>query len=319
MIGKKLKEYRQSLKLTGATLANLAGINQPYLSQIENEKKVLDEIAKVSPITKENIDEILTEEHYQEFKNLITITKSKLTKEFLRYSPEKNERVYSNKQGYYYRGAILADLGGNWSIYYRDDNFDICFIPKEEDTNSEKVIDEKLRNMFFNSYKANEYNDFITPDNLTVLDKEWYSSIFVYDFDFIRSSLYEWWYNYILQDFSSLKDNELSESEIELLIKLGALQNIDDTFTPINDKDSTNITKELLEGKSVTFDLDLSNEKNVRLLLGGQLLSNSEMDMLKVSLNSIRYSRLQTKIYTLPDRPKGYVRPSERDKASKDS
>ncbi|MFG7388644.1 helix-turn-helix domain-containing protein [Lactococcus lactis] len=34
-----MKEYRLNLKLTGATLANLAGINQPYLSQIENEKK----------------------------------------------------------------------------------------------------------------------------------------------------------------------------------------------------------------------------------------------------------------------------------------
>ncbi|XOW22543.1 helix-turn-helix transcriptional regulator [Lactococcus lactis] len=39
MIGKKLKEYRLSLKFTGDTLANLAGIKRSYLSQIENEKK----------------------------------------------------------------------------------------------------------------------------------------------------------------------------------------------------------------------------------------------------------------------------------------
>ena len=40
MIGKKLREYRGKLRLTGTTLAKLAGINQPYLSEIENEKKV---------------------------------------------------------------------------------------------------------------------------------------------------------------------------------------------------------------------------------------------------------------------------------------
>lgn len=38
MIGKKLREYRGKLRLTGTTLAKLAGINQPYLSEIENEK-----------------------------------------------------------------------------------------------------------------------------------------------------------------------------------------------------------------------------------------------------------------------------------------
>ena len=41
MIGKKLKKYRLMLEVTGETLANLAGIKRSYLSQIENEKKIV--------------------------------------------------------------------------------------------------------------------------------------------------------------------------------------------------------------------------------------------------------------------------------------
>ena len=40
MIGKKLKAYRLMLDLTGTTLAKLAGINQPYLSEKKKKKKV---------------------------------------------------------------------------------------------------------------------------------------------------------------------------------------------------------------------------------------------------------------------------------------
>ena len=70
MIGKKLKEYRQTLKVTGETLANLAGIKRSYLSQIENEKKVppidtfiniVNSISKISPINDENVNDVLTE------------------------------------------------------------------------------------------------------------------------------------------------------------------------------------------------------------------------------------------------------------------
>ena len=59
MIGKKLNKYRLMLDLTGTTLAKLAGINQPYLSEIENEKKVppfdtfinlVTAISKIAPV-----------------------------------------------------------------------------------------------------------------------------------------------------------------------------------------------------------------------------------------------------------------------------
>lgn len=70
MIGKKLREYRGKLRLTGTTLAKLAGINQPYLSEIENEKKVppfdtfmnlVNAISKNALITEENKDFIFSD------------------------------------------------------------------------------------------------------------------------------------------------------------------------------------------------------------------------------------------------------------------
>ena len=55
MIGKKIKEYRQLLKVTGTVLANLAGIKQSYLSQIENERKVPPLDTFINLVTAPNI------------------------------------------------------------------------------------------------------------------------------------------------------------------------------------------------------------------------------------------------------------------------
>ncbi|MDU0403482.1 hypothetical protein KF7HA_01842 [Lactococcus lactis] len=82
MIGKKLKEYRLSLGVTGETLAGLAGIKRSWLSQIENEKKyppldtfmnIVNAIAKISPLSDKNANEILTEERYEDFRKLVTL------------------------------------------------------------------------------------------------------------------------------------------------------------------------------------------------------------------------------------------------------
>ncbi|MEY2386864.1 helix-turn-helix domain-containing protein [Lactococcus lactis] len=285
MIGKKIKEYRQNLKLTGETLANLAGIQRSYLSQIENEKKyppldtlinLVNAIAHISPINDENASDILTEENYKEFRIAINFIPH--------YQFENTIDIY-----------IISNPEISTSLYF-------------EHRPSNKEIEQGIREYFFGFSKEIEISSFdLTTYNL--LD----NNSLLYKIDDLRNSLYEWWYNHILQDFmkSGIKDSviyvdeeineidrplsaydvNLSEGDRKLLAELWPLMNESGIFTANNDDDNTNVTKELLEGKKVTFDLKSFSDKNVKLLLEGQLLSNPEMAILKVALDAIKYNR----------------------------
>ena len=304
MIGKKLKEYRQTLKVTGETLANLAGIKRSYLSQIENEKKVppidtfiniVNSISKISPINDENVNDVLTEEMYQEFKSLLKIT-------LFHNSPndsdfDKDKRVVENVMV----DAYMID-GGNIDIGFDLDK-------KRVELVTSKDIDSILKPLFFDGYKMDSYNFNIANDD--------YSDVIAYQIPEVRENLFKWWYNYILQDIikTGIKDNviyadkeineidmplsnydtNLSEADRKLLAELWPLMDENGQFTPYNDDDSINISKDLLNGKTVTFDIRSITDKNVRALLDGQLLSNDELTAIKFTLNGIRYNREQNR------------------------
>ena len=282
MIGKKLREYRGKLRLTGTTLAKLAGINQPYLSEIENEKKVppfdtfmnlVNAISKNALITEENKDFIFSDKNYNQFKRTI------------RYEIDgKNFNIYAN---------------------HTDKVSMLELIISEKPSKIE--IEDRLRTAFqYFKEEASEWEEkkvfnFIALDDYEELNDDGSTSIYlfngIYEFDFIRKSLYEWWYNQILTDITDnlmSDDNktiELSISEGELLMEVEALRNTNGTFTPTNLENTTNLSKELLDGKTVTFDLRSITDKNVRALLDGQLLTNDELTAIKFTLNGIRYNR----------------------------
>lgn len=294
MIGKKLKEYRQNLKVTGETLANLAGMQRSYLSQIENEKKyppldtlinLVKAIAKISPITEYNRQDILTEELYKDFRNSIT---------------------YSVDVLHQYSIVIeLLDTGISRSLFSEDEN----------PTNEE--IEETIKSYFISA-------NLRFPDALGIKNVAWNleevgphnlidTNELLYNYSELRESLYEWWYNFILEDFikNGVKDSviyddkeineidrplpaydvDLSEGDRKLLAELWPLMDENGVFTSNDDEDSINVTKGLLDGKTVTFDLKEISDKNVRLLLNGQLLTNPEKAMLKVALDAIKYNR----------------------------
>ena len=282
MIGKKLREYRGNLRLTGTTLAKLAGINQPYLSEIENEKKVppfdtfmnlVNAISKNALITEENKDFIFSDKNYNQFKRTI------------RYEIDgKNFNIYAN---------------------HTDKVSMLELIISENPSKIE--IEDRLRTAFqYFKEEASEWEEkkvfnFIALDDYEELNDDGSTSIYlfngIYEFDFIRKSLYEWWYNQILTDITDnlmSDDNktiELSISEGELLMEVEALRNTNGTFTPTNLENTTNLSKELLDGKTVTFDFRSITDKNVRALLDGQLLTNDELTAIKFTLNGIRYNR----------------------------
>lgn len=296
MIGKKIKEYRQNLKLTGETLANLAGIQRSYLSQIENEKKyppldtlinLVKAIAKISPLTEDNRQDILTEKLYKDFRNSIT---------------------YSVDILHQYSIVIkLLDTGISCSLLTESEN----------PTNEE--IEETIKSYFVSA-------NFRFPAALGIKKFPWSleeigphnlieTNDLLYNYSELRDSLYEWWYNFILEDFikNGVKDSviyadkeineidrplsaydvELSEGDRKLLAELWPLMDENGVFTSNDDEDSINVTKGLLDGKTVTFDLKSISDKNVRLLLNGQILTNPEMAMLKVALDAIKYNRLK--------------------------
>lgn len=294
MIGKKIKEYRQLLKVTGTVLANLAGIKQSYLSQIENERKVppldtfinlVTAISKVAPLNNENAPYILTEENYKDFRKML------LVKDMAPLVDENNNVI-----------------GLEYSIKYNDiDIYD--FYPVRFSENIEDVI----RDFYFNDYKSSD------SDVRNLIDSDYMHNgeleVPLYHIEEITQPLYEWWYNYILQDImrSGVKDNiiyvdkeineidtpvsefetNLSEGDRRLLSELWPLMNDDGTFTPNNDENkySLNISKEILNGKNVRFDLSTIYLKETILSLDGELLTNKEEEMLDVALGAIRYFR----------------------------
>ncbi|HAV95175.1 helix-turn-helix domain-containing protein [Lactococcus lactis] len=298
MIGKKIKEYRLNLKLTGATLANLAGINQPYLSQIENEKKIppfdtfmdlIREIAQNAPIIPENSDKILTEDNFQLFKKQFTVTKGETEK----------EKYYSYSED----GDYDYDFTGhNTTLYTITPNVSTYSNPISSfyvrDTESFELEFDKILREFYLLHSNNQEKDegFFRP-NLVDFEINETSADLIYYVPQIRASLFEWWYNKILSDIvdnlisDDNKTIELSISEGQLLMEIETLRNANGTFSPTNSEHTTNLSKELLDGKIVTFDFRSITDKNVRALLDGQLLSNDELTALKFTLNGIRYNR----------------------------
>ncbi|CCK20734.1 hypothetical protein BN193_10985 [Lactococcus raffinolactis 4877] len=175
-------------------------------------------------------------------------------------------------------------------------------------------IQDELRYFFYHALEdqASLYENINNLSDTTSFDID---ELCLYSFSFIRQSLFEWWYNEILKDImltgvkdpniyvdkeinkldKSLSEFETSilEGDRRLLSELWPLMNDDGTFTPNNDENeySLNISKELLNGKKVRFDLSTIYLKDTILSLDGELLTNKEKEMLDVALGAIRYFR----------------------------
>lgn len=299
MIGKKLKEYRLSLKFTGDTLANLAGIKRSYLSQIENEKKVppintfldlVNAIAHLSLITDNNASDILTEEGYKEFRTLVNPAKVRF-------------KVYTDET---YDKYEFDDNRCTLLLFFEnvEDSFEIT-IEKPFDKVTDEDIEDRLRAFYFfdYDYKKGGNIDLIGIKNLR--DESSLKNS-IYHYEQVRHSLYEWWYNHILKDFrNTIVHDEISKQERELANSILSLENSDGTFTPGNEEGNINLSKELLDGKIVSFELKYFKDKNVRLFLDGKMLSNQELNSLNVSINAIRYERIES------DKSIGFDSPEE--------
>ena len=316
MIGKKLKSYRLMLYVTGETLANLAGIKRSYLSQIENEKKIppldtflnlITAIAKISPLNFRNENYILTEKNCNKFVENATIKAYEIND-----YPDKVDISVKFEDTFSELGFIINN---NNSVDTSNEPMEPFRKGKEIDSKPFlSEIQDELRYFFYHALEdqASLYENINNLSDTTSFDID---ELCLYSFSFIRQSLFEWWYNEILKDImlTGVKDStiyvdkeinkldkplsefetSILEGDRRLLSELWPLMNDDGTFTPNNDDNeySLNISKELLNGKKVRFDLSTIYLKETILSLDGELLTNKEKEMLDVALGAIRYFR----------------------------
>lgn len=303
MIGAKLKNYRESLKFTGEVLSGLAGIKRSWLSQIENEKKyppmdtfmnLVEAIAHTSIINEKNKDYVLSDKNFVSF--------LKLTSFFVKIPNAKwnqdDDSIgwYQNISDLVKYSSLITDDAGVCTILCRLSGyspiFKIYIFPENFNDSYEMIaeIKKELKKFFMRE----AFTELISNTEEKPAQK-----MVVYHFEEVRETLFEWWYNSILQDFyysfRYAMNNELALAEEEVIIfnKLSSLINHDGTFTPFSDEDITNIPKSLLNEKTVTFDISYIKDKNLKLTLDGKLLSNQEIEILDVSLSAIRYKRDQ--------------------------
>lgn len=285
MIGKKLKKYRLMLEVTGETLANLAGIKRSYLSQIENEKKIpptdtfvniIIAMAKIAPFTYDNARKILTEERYQEFKSLIYIQT---------HTEEDSEITYVSFD--------LPHLDNN--LQKKDYNMKIDTQLLNKDLYQDDHVDKWLRSLFFDPeyFNGNYIYPFLNYLNLELDDADNNIPSLI---QIIRKDLFEWWYNFILRGFyiSFQSEETINSDEMPIYGLLLNMISSKKTFKPYGgNKNFINIPIELLSNKVVSFDLKDIQDKNIRLTLNGENIVPSEIKMINVSLDAIRYSKEQ--------------------------
>lgn len=306
------------LYVTGETLANLAGIKRSYLSQIENEKKIppldtflnlITAISKIAPLNFRNENYILTEENCNKFVENATIKAYEIND-----YPDKVDILVKFEDTFSELGFIINN---NNSVDTSNEPMEPFRKGKEIDSKPFlSEIQDDLRYFFYHTLddQASLYENIENLSDTTLFDVD---ELCLYSFSFIRRSLFEWWYNDILKDImlTGAKDSiiyvdkeineidkplsdynvDLSEGDQKLLSELWPLMDEKGNFTLYNDDDTTNISKDLLNGKTVTFDILSITDKNVRALLDGQLLSNDELTAIKFTINGIRYNRQQNK------------------------
>lgn len=183
----------------------------------------------------------------------------------------------------------------NAKVILTDENYQ-AFLKKyyeSEIGKKSKISESELREFFFNSFNANNYFD--DNNKIDVFKDVFKIDVFIiiYATDEIRKAKDDWWYNYFLSDivnYSFHTKEHITDSEWKILNQISSLRT-NNTYTT-NDTKAVNTLNELLDKKTVIVDLNSIVDKNMKLFLGGQSLTNSEMVMLKVALDAIKYNRL---------------------------
>ena len=281
MIGSFLKDLRKRQNIKVMELAKSVQVSQPYISNIENEKrfptkdlffKIIISIAELSPLTYDvyyNLD--LSEEQKEDI-----------------HIPDILPEFWAK-----HSSAILENLN-----QYLDDD-------EEEITSFEDFQNYVSSWNFEDMSTFPEFTDFLDskygPNGYgELLDYREYSSY--QDPEYIRSIVTDYWYHEFLTEFvnyfesvntiDGISNSEytqimldmLTVQELEIYTAIKELQHRGGTFDRYQFK---NIDKNNLTDLSIIDD----SEAIQKLTLDGKNLSSTDIIALKNTINGIRYNR----------------------------
>ncbi|MEZ7605958.1 helix-turn-helix transcriptional regulator [Streptococcus sp. 27098_8_113] len=281
MIGTYLKDLRKRQNIKVVELAKSVQVSQPYISNIENEKryptkelffKIILSIAELSPINYDVYFELdLSDEKKEEIYVPDTLPEF-WEKYSSRILEELNERL-DDDEGEIRSLEDFSDYVSSWNLE------DMSVFPEYTE-----FLDSK--------YGVNGYGEHLNHED--------YSSY--PDSEYVKGMVVDYWYQRFLTEFveyfedSSIIDgiskaeyteimlNTLTDQELEIYSAVKALQHKTGTFDRYRFKelDKTKLT-----------DLNIIDDPEVihKLTLDGKSLSSTDIVALQNTINGIRYNR----------------------------
>lgn len=283
MIGTFLKNIRKEQGIKVVELAKAVQVSQPYISNIENEKrypskelffKIIISIAELSPIT------------YEVYNSLNLSDEQKKEIDILDLLPEFWDK---------YRSSVLEELNS-----WEDEELE-----EREIISCEDFID------YFNPINLNDMSVF--PEFIEFLDSKYgangYAEIVVHndyasyiDPEYVKGLVTDYWYQSILTDFIECFEapnsmNEVSKAEyteimlgtltgqeLEIYSAVKELQNKGGLFDRYT-------FKELNKNNLTDLSIIDHSEAIFKLSLDGKSLSDEDIIALQTTINGIRYKR----------------------------
>lgn len=281
MIGTYLKDLRKRQNIKVVELAKSVQVSQPYISNIENEKryptkelffKIILSIAELSPINYDVYFELdLSDEKKEEIYVPDTLPEF-WEKYSSRILEELNEQL-DDDEGEIRSLEDFSDYVSSWNLE------DMSVFPEYTE-----FLDSK--------YGVNGYGEHLNHED--------YSSY--PDSEYVKGMVVDYWYQRFLTEFveyfedSSIIDgiskaeyteimlNTLTDQELEIYSAVKALQHKTGTFDRYRFKelDKTKLT-----------DLNIIDDPEVihKLTLDGKSLSSTDIVALQNTINGIRYNR----------------------------
>lgn len=283
MIGTFLKNIRKEQGIKVVELAKAVQVSQPYISNIENEKrypskelffKIIISIAELSPIT------------YEVYNSLNLSDEQKKEIDILDLLPEFWDK---------YCSSVLEELNS-----WEDEELE-----EREIISCEDFID------YFNPINLNDMSVF--PEFIEFLDSKYgangYAEIVVHndyasyiDPEYVKGLVTDYWYQSILTDFIECFEapnsmNEVSKTEyteimlgtltgqeLEIYSAVKELQNKGGLFDRYT-------FKELNKNNLTDLSIIDHSEAIFKLSLDGKSLSDEDIIALQTTINGIRYKR----------------------------
>lgn len=281
MIGTYLKDLRKRQNIKVVELAKSVQVSQPYISNIENEKryptkelffKIILSIAELSPINYDVYFELdLSDEKKEEIYVPDTLPEF-WEKYSSRILEELNERL-DDDEGEIRSLEDFSDYVSSWNLE------DMSVFPEYT-----QFLDSK--------YGVNGYGEHLNHED--------YSSY--PDSEYVKGMVVDYWYQRFLTEFveyfedSSIIDgiskaeyteimlNTLTDQEIEIYSAVKALQHKTGTFDRYRFKE---LDKTKLTDLNIIDDPEVIN----KLTLDGKSLSSTDIIALQNTINGIRYNR----------------------------